>query len=80
MFRLVPTITKLCCTLGFYEDIGRFGTIRKDTKRPLSNFSFKFQQKVIACNPSSTGYIVEVTPEAGEPDSDLENVLTSRLE
>jgi hypothetical protein len=48
---------------GFYDDFveGTFGTVRKDVKRPLSNFSFGFRTKVVAKVPSSTGYLVEVS-------------------
>ena len=49
-----------------------FGTVNKKTKqkRPLSNFSFALEMKVVGNHPSSTGYLVRVTPECVEGDLD----------
>ena len=57
--------------VGFFEDAQRhtFGTVKKGQQRPLSNFTFKFVMKVVASNASSTGFIVEVTPESMGADS-----------
>lgn len=54
--------------IGFYEDFDNntFGTSKKGIKRPLSNFTFQFQQKIISSDSISTGYLVEVTPETDE--------------
>lgn len=64
---------------GYYDDDEqhRFGTInRKGLNRPLSNFSFKFLKKIVAVDPASTGYVVEVTPEyVGHEDSGSESEL-----
>lgn len=66
---------------GFYDDDEKhtFGTVKKDRNRPLSNFTFKFIKKVVSHHSSSTGYLVEVTPEAvgGDSDSDTEESATS---
>ena len=60
---------------GFYNDIdgGTYGTVRKGVKRPLSNFNFNFQKKIISSSPASTGYLVEVIPENVENDSDSDS-------
>lgn len=39
-------------------------------RRPLSNFDFVFKRKIISSVPSSTGYLVEVTPEVLNRDSE----------
>ena len=71
------------CTIlikGFYDDIngGTFGTMKKGVKRPLSNFNFEFQTKIISANPTSTGYLVGVIAEylKSEFDSDSEHVVS----
>lgn len=68
---------------GFFEDEERhvFGTFKKDWKRPLSNFTFQFVTKVVATSASSTGYVVEVTPESitsGSYDSEEEDGISVR--
>ena len=53
-------------TGNFYDDVdgGTFGTVKKNARRPLSNFAFKFVTKIIASDSRSTGYLVEVNPES----------------
>ena len=57
--------------LVFYDDsdTNTFGTMKKDQKRPLSNFSFDFITKILAADSCSTGYLVDVTPERVGGDS-----------
>ena len=66
LVRRFPDLKKNYFNIGFYDDFetGTFGTkTKKGAKRPLSNFNFKFKVKMIASDPSSTGYLVEVVPE-----------------
>lgn len=52
--------------LGFFKDEERhiLGIVKKGAQRPLSNFTFKFKNKIVASNVNSTGFIVEVTLES----------------
>lgn len=67
----------------YYDDSETFGTLKKDQKHPLSNFSFQFVTKIVAAHSSSTGYIVDVTPERVGGDttcsSDDEETICRRL-
>ena len=56
-----------------YYDSGTFGTMKKDIKRPFSNFNFEFKGKFVAAKSSSTGYL-EVIQEHNEDESDFEDL------
>ena len=60
-------LTQVTCNLvGFFKDEERhiLGIVKKGAQRPLSNFTFKFKNKIAASNVNSTGFIVEVTLES----------------
>lgn len=63
--------------IGYYEDEVKhiFGTNKKEVKRPLSNFSFKFVKKVVSVHSASTGFLVEVTPETVGDESETDDEI-----
>ena len=75
-------MSQLYSIVGFFEDFEKntFGTQKKGVYRPLSNFVFSFTHKVIACNASSTGYLVNIELEEHDNDNDDEdNAVVIRL-
>lgn len=70
------------CTIGFYEDHEQntFGIKRKGIYRPLSDFCFTFQMKVLSEKSVSTGYLVSVKQETlSGNQTEAERLTTYKL-
>ena len=55
-------------TLGYRDDTDTFGIVKKGKFYPASDFNFTLVAEVICCEPSSSGYLIKLTP-AGSEDT-----------
>ncbi len=54
---------------GYHEDEETFGVVKKGGKYyPASDFRFELVVEVISSNPSSSGYLIRLTP-SGSSDT-----------
>ena len=73
-------MSQLYSIVGFLRILKKYlWDTKKGVYRPLSNFVFNFTHKVIACNASSTGYLVNIELEEHDNDKDDEDNAVIRL-
>ena len=57
------------CLVGYHDTAVNFGIMKKDKEngkvkyRPASDFGFEILAEVICSNPSSSGYLIQLTPD-----------------
>ena len=83
MVYTVCTYVVCLCTIGFYEDHEQntFGIKKKEIYKPLSDFCFTFQMKVLSEKSVSTGgYLVSVKQETlSGNQTETERLTTYKL-
>lgn len=56
------------CNYPGYRDEDTFGIVKKGRFHPASDFNFTLEAEVICNDPSSSGYLINLTP-AGSNDT-----------